>query len=346
MQSEVARKVAGSLELRLLPAEQAQVAGAQPVNPEAYEAYLRGLQLSYAVTPQELNAALEYFDLALKKDPAYAPAYTGIAMVWLYRQQMGYATPLDAGPRAKAATLKALELDGTSAQAHAALAAVNWLYEWDRAGADAEYRKAIELNPNYPDARALYSNYLACMRRPAESLAQGKRTLELDPFNALFRLWIGANILLVGRHDDGIAALREALRMAPDLPFAHWMLTDAFFAKGMYEESLAEIRTYYAADREVDEALRQGYAKLGYKGAMRRAGDILAARARRTYQLPCDIAGLYVWAGEQAEALTWLEKGLEVRDPNLPFVRLYPSAPTLRDAPRFKAILRRMNLPE
>jgi tetratricopeptide (TPR) repeat protein len=352
LQSEVAKKVAGALALRLLPAEQARLATARPVNPEAYEAYLKGMQHSYKVTPQDLDTALEYFDLALKKDPNYAPAYTGVAIVWLYRQQMGYTTPREAGPKAKAAALRAVELDNTLAQAHSTLAGVNWLCEWEWANSDKEFRKAIELNPNYPDARALYSNYLAGMKRPEEAMAQARRAQELDPFNALFQGWIGANLTLAGRYDDAIVQFRKVLRMAPDLPFAHFMLSDIFFRKAMYEESLAEMRGSYnsTGDREVEEALTQGYAQSGYRGAMRRAADLLAARSRKNVNPlnvnPSDLATLYVMAGDEAHALAWLERGLEVRDPNMPAVRLLPSFETLRNSPRFQNILRRMNLPQ
>jgi serine/threonine-protein kinase len=345
LQSEVARKVAGSLALKLLPAQQAGLASARTVNPEAYEAYLKGMQSWYRSTPQDLGAALEYFELALKKDPNYAPAHSGVAMVWIGRQEQGYTAPREAGPKAKAAALKAVELDNTLGQAHLSLATVHWLCEWDWARAEEEFKEAIELNPNYPDARAFYSNYLACMERSEEAMVQIQRALELDPFNPFFQGFHAAVLEFAGRYDEAIVQYRKALRAFPDLPFARWNLSSIFFRKAMYEESLAETKAFYAGDREMEEALTQGYAQSGYRGAMRRAADLRAARARKGYELPSDVAEMYAWAGEEAQALEWLEKALEVRDPNMPHVRLYPSFQTLRNTPRFQDILRRMNLP-
>ena len=153
------------------------------------------------------------------------------------------------------------------------------------------------------------------------------------------------------RYDDAIVQFRKVLRMAPDLPFAHFVLSVIFFHKAMYEESLAEMKGAYnsTGDREVEEALTQGYAQSGYRGAMRRAADLLAARFRENVNPlnlnASDIATLYVMAGDEAHGLAWLERGLEVRDPNMPSIRLFPPFETLRNTPRFQTISRRMNLP-
>jgi Tfp pilus assembly protein PilF len=347
LQGEIASVIAQKVRAALTPTERARLASARTVNPEAYEAYLKGMQSWYRFSPQDIEAALEYFELALKKDPNYAPAHSGVALVWIGRQQMGYTAPREAGPKAKAAALKAVELDSTLAQAHSSLASVNYLYEWDWAGADVEFKRAIELNPNFPDARALYSHYLMIMKRPEEAMAQMQRALELDPFNALFQVWYVSDLESADRYDEAIVQIRKALRTSPGVPFfAHWMLSGYLFRKAMYEESLAEMKAYYAGDREMEEALTQGYAQSGYRGAMRRAADLLAARARKTYVLPSDVAGLYVMAGEKAQALAWLEKGFEVRDPNMPYVNVYQIFDSLHNTPRFQDLLRRMKLPQ
>jgi tetratricopeptide (TPR) repeat protein len=345
MQSEMASAIAEKVQAALTPSERTRLASARPVNPEAYEAYLKGMQHWYKLTPQDIDTALEYFELALKKDPNYAPAHSGLALVWLGRQQMGFTAPREAGPKAKAAALKAVELDNTLAQAHSSLATVNCFYEWDWAGADVEFKRAIELNPNYPDARALYSHYLMIMKRPEEAMAQIQRALELDPLNAFFQAFYGVDLEIAGRYDEAIAQSHKALRTSPELPFAHWGLSGTLFTKGLYEESLAETKACYAGDREMEEALTQGYAQSGYRGAMRRAANIRAARGRKTYVLPCDVATLYVWAGEKAQALEWLEKGFELRDPNMPYINVDPTFDTLRNTPRFQDLLRRMNFP-
>jgi tetratricopeptide (TPR) repeat protein len=176
-------------------------------------------------------------------------------------------------------------------------------------------------------------------------MAQMQRALDLDPFNALFQAFHGINLVMVGRDDDAIVEYRKALRTSPELPFAHANLADILRRKAKYEESLAEMKAYYAGDREMEEALTQGYAQSGYRGAMKRAADILAARSRKTYVLPERVEWLYIWAGEKAQALEWLERGFEVRDPNMPYINEEPTYDTLRTDPRFQDLLRRMNFP-
>jgi len=345
LQGEIASAIAEKVRAALTPTERAHLASARPVNPEAYDAYLKGMQSVYKVTPQDNDTALQYFELALKKDPNYAPAYAGIAELWAGSEKMGFTAPREAGPKAKAAVLKALELDNTLAQAHLALALVNYFYEWDWAGAEAEFKRAIELNPNYPDARALHSFYLINMERPKEGMAEIQRALELDPLNSWFQGIYADDLVFAGRDDEAMAQYRKVLRTSSGLPWVHSGLSGILFRKAKYEESLAEMKAYFAGDREVEETLTQGYAQSGYSGAMRRAADTLAARARKTYVLPTDVAWLYVMAGEKDQALAWLEKGLEVHDAGAPQYGLDPIYDPLRSDPRFQALVRRMNLP-
>jgi tetratricopeptide (TPR) repeat protein len=345
LQGEIASAIADKVRAAVTPAERARLASARPVNPEAYEAYLKGVQSVYKVTPQDNDTALAYYELALKKDPNYAPAYAGIALLWAGSEKSGYTAPREAGPKAKAAALKAVELDNTLAQAHSALATVNFFYEWDWAGAEAEFKRAIELNPNDPEARALHSFYLINMKRPEEGIAEIQRALELDPLNSWFQAVYADDLVLVGRDDEAMVEYRKALRMSSGLPWLRGSISQILFRKAKYEESLAEMKAYYAGDREMEEALTQGYAQSGYSGAMRRAADILAARAHKTYVGPGDVATLYAMAGEKAQALTWLEKGLEVHDPSAPQYSLDPVYEILRSDPRFQDLLRRMNFP-
>jgi TolB-like protein/tRNA A-37 threonylcarbamoyl transferase component Bud32 len=184
LQSEVAQAITREIRSAITPGEHARLTTTRPVNPEAYEAYLKGMQHWYRLTREDLETAREYFDLALEKDPNYAPAHAGLVLVWIGRRQMGYTAPREGGPKAKAAALKAIELDSTLAEAHSALASVNCFYEYDWAGGEAEFKRAIELNPNYADARASYSHVLMFMKRPEEAMAQIQRALEIDPLNA------------------------------------------------------------------------------------------------------------------------------------------------------------------
>ena len=232
------------------------------------------------------------------------------------------------------------------AEAHHVLAGVRAYAEYDWAGGEAEFKRAIELNPNYVDVHGAYSHILMGLKRPEEALAQMERALELDPLNALRQVFYGMDLEMVGRYDEAIAQFQKALAASPELSVAHHVLSATFFMKGMYDESLAELRAYYGGDREMEEALTQGYAQSGYRGAMRRAADTMAARSLKNYVLPYDVAMLYAWAGEGAQALQWLEKGFAVRDPNMNFVGVDPTFESLHKTQRFQDILRRMNLPE
>jgi serine/threonine-protein kinase len=345
LQGEIATVIADRVRAAVTPTERARLASARPVNPVAYEAYLKGMQSSYRLTPQDIDTALEYFELALKKDPNYAPAYAGVSFVWIDRQQAGYTAPREAGPKAKAAALKALELDSTLGEGHAALAAVNYLYEWNWAGAEAEFKRAIELNPNFPDVRSLFSHYLMIMKRPEEAMAEIHRALQLDPLNELVHIHHAFLLESAGRYDEAIVQWRNMLRTSPQNPVPHCRLSYDLSRKAKYGESLAEMKAYYAGDREMEEALTQEYAQSGYRSAMRRAAELLAARGRMSYTLPADVAMLYAMAGEKVQALDWLEKAFEARDPNMPYLNLYPEFETLRSDPRFQDLLRRMNLP-
>jgi len=343
LQSDVASRVASSLTLTLLPAERVRLANVRAVNPEAYEAYLHGLHHFYELTPGGLDTAQKYYELALEKDPNFALAYAGIALVWAGRNQIGITPPGEAAPKAYAAALKAVALDDSLAEAHYAVAAIKTWHVWDLPGAEPEWKRAIELNPNSPDARAFYAHYLCVMGRLQEAEPQISRALELDPFNTLFQSLYAVVLIYQRRYDDAIAHARTALRTAPDAPVAHNVLWIALFLKGMYKDSLEEAKANFPGDHEIAEAFDRGYAEGGYASAMRCAADLLAERSHKTYVEPAVVAQLYVYAGEKNLALHWMEKAFAVRDPQLPYVGM-PDYDSLRSDPRFQDLLRRMNL--
>jgi serine/threonine protein kinase/tetratricopeptide (TPR) repeat protein len=348
LQNDVAEKVAKALAIKLLPSEQARLADVRPVNPEAYEAYLKGLQHSYKLLPADLDTALQYFELALKKDPGYALAYTGISFVWTCRQQMGLTPPKEATPKAKAAAQKSLALDDTVAEAHYALANIMAWGDWDWTGAEMEFKRAIELNPNFPDARIYYSHLLSITGRPDDAMAEVKRVLELDPYNSLFQSLAAADFLLARRYDEAIAQARSAQRTNADDPVAHNLLQVCFFMKGMYEEAFAEWKAMWNiplyGNRDIAEALERGYAEAGFRGAMRHATE---AWTKVVYERgePWYLALAYVMAGDKERALEWLEKGFELHDANMAYLG-FPGFDGLRSDARFQDLVRRMKLPE
>ncbi len=346
MYSEMARAIAGRMQVKLAPQEETRLAAARQVNPEAYEAYLKGQFHWYKLTRPGLESALQYFELALVKDPNYAQAYAGIASVWIGRQQQGFVPTSEAAPKAKAAAAKALELDSMLAEVHDTLAGIRTWTDWDWEGGEAEYRRAIELNPNFPGPRATLSHLLNILKRPEEGMAQIKRALELDPLNALFRSFYAMDLMYARRYDDAIALLRDTLRTSPNDLVALSTLRSAYHMKHMYTEALEVWKASYAArgDHEAEEALARGFREGGYPRALQRVAETLVARSRTAYVPSWQIGTLYTRAGKNDEALEWLEKAYQAHDPNMPYLSVDPIFDTLRDDPRFRDLLRRMNL--
>ena len=292
LQNDVSQKVARALALKLLPAEQARLANARSMNPEAYEAYLKGLHHWYKVTPADLDTAQRYFEVALTKDPNYALAHAGIALVWAGRSQMGVMSPAETGPKAVAAAARAIELDEGAAEPHYALAVIRAWVDWDWTGSEKKFARAIELNPNFPDARAYYSHVLMYMGRPEEAMRQAKRALELDPFNTLIQTLYSVDLIYLRRWDDAAAQARIGLKTAPDDVLLPGLLWFCYSRKGMYKEAFDAAKTNMKMydDRSLDEALELGFRETGYRGAMTRGAEALAGRFRKGYANPTDIA--------------------------------------------------------
>jgi TolB-like protein/Tfp pilus assembly protein PilF len=349
LQSEVARKVAESLVLKLLPAEQARLAGARQVNPEAYEAYLKGSQHWIRMTRADLDAAEGYFNLALEKDPDFAPAYAGLARVWRVRNQFGYAPLGEAAPKAKEAARKAISLDDTLADAHYALGAVGVWDDWDLAAGQLEFKRAIELDPNNPNGVATYSHFLAITGHVDEAMTEIDRALRLDPFNVSVHAFRAFDLLFARRFDEALAQAQQALAMEPGQPGAIQAQYMALIAKRRYEQALPGIKEFYMQIYDLpdlDAVMTEGFSEGGFEGAMRRAADALSVLADKVEVRPIDVADLYLFAGDMGRALDWLENGYEARDPAMPYICVTPEYDSLRTDPRFQDLLRRMNFPE
>lgn len=346
LQNEIVSEITREVRVNLTPQEETRLASAGKINPQAYEAYLKGRYHLYKLTRPDIDNALQYFELALKTDPNYALAYAGIAVAWSARQQQGLASASETTPRVAKAAAKALELDSTLAEVHYALAVIRtWVY-WDWEGAETEFRTAIDLNPNYPDALAYYSHLLNILGRPKEAMSQIERALAVDPFNSLFQALYGMDLMYARRYDDAIGLLRETLKISPDDPVALSTLRSALHMKHLDTEALEVWRRSYAArgDREAEEALARGFEEGGYSGALRRVAETLVARSKTAYVSPWQIGTLYTRAGKNDEALDWLEKAYLARDQNMPYLGVDPIFDTLRDDPRYQGLLRKMKL--
>ncbi len=344
MQSDIARKVADALALKLLPSEEAQLAKARTVSPEAYEAYLKSIHYREMLSKEGYDAAERYLNLALEKDPNYAAAWAGLSRVWGGRQQMGWVPSKEASLKTKEAAAKALELDDTEVEAHRALAGLLTWLEWDWGAAEREWKLVLELDPGYADSLSSYSHFLMHMGRKDEAMAMIEKALELDPFNLKVQSFYAMDLNYVRRYDEAITVARKILKMQPNTQLGITTLMTAFFAKGMYDETLALEKERCAGDPELLRALDQGYAEGGFAVAKKRLADTLAARFGKPGGVsPYHLANLYLHAGDRDRVFEWLERAYAEHNRNMPYLRLHFYS--LRDDPRFQNLLQRMNLP-
>jgi TolB-like protein/Tfp pilus assembly protein PilF len=347
LQSDVARKVAEKLALRLLPAEQARLAGVKTVDPEVYDLCLRGKDHLTRFTQADLDAAERNFRRALAKDPASAAAYAGIAGVWLYRRQMGQAPAREAGEKARAAALRAVALDDDLAAAHLRLAGLYTWTDFNFAEAEREFKRTLELDPNDSTARALYGHLLLILGRPGEAMPQLERAVAIDPLDAGVRVFYGSALVVARRYDEAIAQANEVLRLQPGNSGALGAVYTALFMNQRYAGAIEAQAAYYKAWGwpDVADALTKSYAESGWAAALRRATEVALAAHGGEPGVAYEAAWNYAMAGDRALALDWLERSYADREPNMPYIGIDPVFDPLRSEPRFQALLRKMNLP-
>jgi TolB-like protein len=351
LQREVAQAIVREVAVAVTPEEKKHLAEARPVDPEAYEAYLRGRFHWHKITPDHLETALQHFKRAMEKDPSYAQAYAGVAVVWLIRAFWGGMPLEDAVPESKASVRRALELDDSVAEGHYVQATIKMYFDWDWASAEASFKRAMTLDPSYVDVRLFYSQFLVMMRRFEEAEAEMRAALEIDPLNSFSQGMWGVELLHMRRYEEAIAQLRKSLRMEPDLPMTLHSLWIALYQEGRLEEACATAGRFYAAlgDREVSEAMARAYAaadgsEAGYAAAMRAAAEVLVSRADTAHIPPARIALLYYHAGDKDHALEWLATAFDERSPDMVMLQVW-HWDAIRDDPRFQDLVRRMRFP-
>ena len=345
--SEVARDIAKEANITLTSEEDLRLSSIRIVNPAAYQSYLMGMEYYEKLSDADLDTAFQFFELARRIDPEYAPAYLGIANFWAGNMQGGYAPASEAGPKIRAALEKALSLDSILTESHGNLAGFyTWTF-WDWEAAEKVYLKTLELNPNNADANRQYSHFLAITGKPEEGLPYMEKALNLDRLNPFFYGWYGMSLCYVHRYDEAIKVLEEALTKFPGEMIIYSTLRSAYHNKQMYDEAIDAGIKYYEirGDTACFAALEQGYREGGYQLALQRNAEALIAQSRTKYITPWQIATLYTRAGMNQEALDWLEKAFEEHDANMPYIHADPIFDDLRKDPRFKEMLRKMKLP-
>jgi tetratricopeptide (TPR) repeat protein len=291
---------------------------------------------------------IEYFQQAIAKDPTYALAYSGLADSYAVFAGFGSVSPKEGYPKAKEAAQKALEIDDTLAEAHASLAVIKTLYDWDWSGGEREIQRAIELNPNYATAHQWYALTLGATGRLEEAIAESKRALRLDPISMIANWNAGYIFYLARQYDQAIEQERKTLELNPSFVPTYGVLGESYMQKSMYKEALAEFEKALAISPDSADALRglgEAYVLGGRKAEAQKVLDRLNELSKHKYVAAWTYAAVCVALGQQDKAYQWLEKAYEERSISLaPSIKGDPMWDPLRSDPRWADLLRRMNL--
>jgi eukaryotic-like serine/threonine-protein kinase len=348
MQAEIAKQISEKLRLKLTGEEQHRLTKVYTDNAEAYQLYLKGRYYWNRRTPESLNKSIEYFQQAADKDPNYALAYVGLADSYsLLGSPVGGGSPREKFPKAKAAALKALELDDTLAEAYASLVIVRLRYDWDWLVAEREIKRAIELNPNYSMTHLMYADYLRVMGRSDEAIAEIKRAQELEPLSLNTNAVVGVHFYFARQYDQAIEQCQKTLDLDPNFAQAHLFLGWAYVQKARYEEAIAAAKkasSLSPSDLRTVSALGHAYAVSGQTSEAVNILDQLKELSRQRYISPHDMAIIYTGLGEKEQAFAWLDKAYADRSWPLPLLKFDPRFDSLRSDPRFADLVRRIGL--
>ena len=350
VQEEIAEDISEKLRLRLTGEEKSRLNKRPVVNAEAYDAYLKGRYYWNKRTPEGLKNAQVAFLAAIDKDPTYALAYAGLSDTYSLMSNYSVMPPLEAKPKAKAAAVKAVELDETLCEAHTSLASSKE-NDWDWMNAEKEYRRAIELNANYATAHHWYSVLLTKLGRLDEALLEANRSLELDPLSPAIRQNVGDVYTFMGRNSEAIEQYRKTIAIDPNFAPVHFALGADLISDRHYEEGFSEIQKAAEAIHDPEQAKVAASAletlrKAGFHAAIVESirGDI--SLSQHKYVSPYSIAFRYAIIGDKEHAFDWLDKAYEVRDDALPYLKVDPDLrKSLASDPRYADLLRRMGLP-
>jgi TolB-like protein/tetratricopeptide (TPR) repeat protein len=346
LQDSVARTIANQIHITLTPGQQAGLPSPRKVDPEAYDAYLKGRYYWNKRTADGMQKAVIYFQRAIDKDPAYGAAYSGLAdsnsgLTW-----HGFTSPAETLTRAHAAALKAIEIEPQSAEAHASLALVLH-HRWDWAGAEAEFKRALQLDPHYANAHHWYGDYLSVRGRHEQALLEAKQALDLDPLNLMIGTWVGLRYYLARKYDSAVEQGRNTLELDPNFAAAHLLLGETYVQKGLHEKGLAELQRaaglsgnspLYLAQVAVAQALA------GRKTEALRIVAQLQALSSNRYVSPYGIAQIYAALNDKEQTFKWLQIAYDDRAVWMSYLAVDPVFDGFRSDQRFQDLLRRIRL--
>jgi TolB-like protein len=351
LEQQIAGDLAAKLRSGMTTSEKQLVTKQGTQNPEAYELYLKGRYAWNKRTAADLETAISYFNQAIAKDPGYALAYSGLADVYTVYPVYG-AKSSDVIPKSNATARKALELDPTLVHPRAVLGANYMEFDWDFAGGEVEYKKALELDPNDASAHQWYAQDIGWIGgREKEALAEADRAHQLDPLSPIIAETLGLLQVTVRKYDEAIATCQKLASENPTFAQAHLCLAQAYWGEGMYPKVVEEFKIFgeldgNPKDAEFASALEQGFHSGGWKGALTKGIDVRQAQRKASYWSAYDIATLYAGLGEKDEAFHWLNAAYEERDYQIESLRTDFRLDPVRSDPRFAELVRKVGLPQ
>lgn len=351
VQDSISRRVTDALKLRLSGDEQTQLTKRYTNDPEAYQLYLQGHYLWTKRTRDDMNKSLDYYQRAIEKDPKFALAYVGLAESNLSLLGSTKVSPVETIPNAIAATTKALELDPSLAEARNTLAEIKYQFEYDWTGAEKEFLQALKLNANSSVIHLAYGWYLMMAGRFDEAQGEMDQAQMLDPNSTIINRARGRLFYFRRQFDRAISHYQRIIELEPDSAANHWALGQVYTQKGMYTEAVNELLESWGVRRQLKpeevarfEDFRTAFSVSGWQGFQQKVTAWAEERAKTAYVAPHLFAMGYARQGKVEQALDWLEKSIEVRDPAIVTVKTEPAFDGLRGHPRYARLLQRMNL--
>jgi TolB-like protein len=351
LQNEVARTIAQQVQAKLTPEEHARLSTAREVDPGAYELAIKGRYLWVKRTEESINRALAFFQQAVERDPGYAAAYSGLADCYSslgFSFDVGSQRPAEVQPKAKAAAMKALELDDSLADAYTSLAYVKLNFDWDWPGAEVEFKRSLQLNPGYANGHHWHAHLLLSSGRRSEALAESKRALELDVLSPIMNVHLGWHYLYARQYDRALEQLTKTLELDPDYGLAHWYRGLAYQQKGMYTEALRELgkaRNLLKHSPIVEADIGHLHAVSGNRTEAESVMARLKKESARRYVNPYAVALIYVGLGLNDQGFEWLDTAYRERSDMLVYLRVDPRLDSIRSDSRLAVLAGRVGVP-
>ena len=350
IQDDLSRSIVAVLQVKLSGDDTKALTKRKPTSVVAYNLYLKGRYFWNRRTEAGLNTSIDYFQQAIDLDPTYALAYAGLADAYNILGVWQYLEPSEAFIKGRAAAKKALEIDETLAEAHVVLAESQFYHDWDWSGAETEFRRAIELNPNYASAHQWYAEFLSFMGRHDEARTEINKALELDPLSLIINGISGVIYESAGQDDEAFKQEQKTLEMDPEFIPTHYWLFQWYLRKGMSDEAFSHFMghfpAYYNLTTAEKDTLQTRYKNSGWSGVARFMIDKLEVRSREKYVSPSNLSVYYIMLKDHSRALDYLEKAYQIRAIGMIVIGLDAEFDALRQEPRFQALLKKVGLPQ